>query len=150
MVHSEKFKSRMVSKMVGPHAISANALSRQAGVGQPTLSRWLRQARTVSGMLNSKKSRGSGKKAKGPSQDWNPEEKFRVVVESRGLSEEEFDEIFDKIKKRGLAYGSGPFSPEDMDINHWDGGRGVYFRDPSGHLLEILTRDYTPELFNSE
>ena len=99
MVHSEKFKSRMVSKMVGPHAISANALSSKAGVGQPTLSRWLRQARTVSGMLNSKKSRGSGKKAKGPSQDWNPEEKFRVVVESRGLSEEELGAF---LRKEGL------------------------------------------------
>ncbi len=65
------------------------------------------------------------------------------------VSEDEFDEIFDKIKERGLAYGSAPFSPEDMDINHWDGGRGVYFRDPSGHLLELLTRDYTPELLKS-
>ena len=99
MVHSEKFKSRMVSKMVGPHAISANALSSQAGVGQPTLSRWLREARTVSGMLNSKKSRGSRKKATGPSQGWSPEEKFRVVVESRGLSEEELGAF---LRKEGL------------------------------------------------
>jgi hypothetical protein len=41
MVHSEKFKSRMVAKMVGPHAVSANALSGQVGICQPTLSRWL-------------------------------------------------------------------------------------------------------------
>ncbi len=63
------------------------------------------------------------------------------------MSEDEFDEIFDKIKKRGLVYGSGPGTSEDMDINHWDGGRGVYFRDPSGHLLELLTREDTPQLF---
>jgi hypothetical protein len=27
-------------------------------------------------------------------------------------------------------------------INHRDGGRGLYFEDPGGHLLEILTRPY--------
>jgi catechol 2,3-dioxygenase-like lactoylglutathione lyase family enzyme len=27
-------------------------------------------------------------------------------------------------------------------INHRDGGRGVYFEDPDGHLLELLTRPY--------
>ena len=58
------------------------------------------------------------------------------------VSEEEFDTIFGRIKNRELLYGSGPFTPEDGEINHWNGGRGVYFRDPSGHLLELLTRDY--------
>jgi catechol 2,3-dioxygenase-like lactoylglutathione lyase family enzyme len=57
------------------------------------------------------------------------------------VSEAEFDEIFGRIVAAGLAYGSGPFAPEDGQINHWNGGRGVYFRDPAGHLLEILTRD---------
>ncbi len=100
MVHSEKFKARMVAKMVGPHAISANALSQQVGIGQPTLSRWLREARTVSGMLNSKKSRGSRtKKTPGQPQGWSPEEKSRVVVESRGLSEEELGAF---LRKEGL------------------------------------------------
>jgi catechol 2,3-dioxygenase-like lactoylglutathione lyase family enzyme len=55
------------------------------------------------------------------------------------VSEDEFDGIFDRVCGEGLAYGSGPFSPEDMQINHRDGGRGFYFRDPSGHLLEVLT-----------
>jgi catechol 2,3-dioxygenase-like lactoylglutathione lyase family enzyme len=35
------------------------------------------------------------------------------------------------------------FHPDDMKINNWNGGRGVYFRDPNGHLLELLTRDYS-------
>ena len=61
------------------------------------------------------------------------------------VSEPEFDEIFGRVKDAGLSYGSGPFSPEDGEINHWNDGRGVYFRDPSGHLLELLTRDYTRE-----
>ena len=64
------------------------------------------------------------------------------------VSEAEFDEIFGRVLEEGLAYGSGPFSPEDKEINHWNGGRGVYFRDPAGHLLEILTRDYTPEMLD--
>jgi hypothetical protein len=49
------------------------------------------------------------------------------------------------VKAEGLTYGSGPFTPEDMKINNWNGGRGVYFRDPNGHLLELLTKDYSAE-----
>ena len=37
------------------------------------------------------------------------------------------------------TYGSGPYSLEDMKINHRRGGRGFYFRDPNGHVLEVLT-----------
>ena len=55
------------------------------------------------------------------------------------VSEREFDAIFDRIKAEGIRYGSGPFSPENMQMNRRGGGRGVYFRDPSGHLLELLT-----------
>jgi catechol 2,3-dioxygenase-like lactoylglutathione lyase family enzyme len=57
------------------------------------------------------------------------------------VSEAEFDAIFGRVADAGLVYGSGPGSPEDGELNHWNGGRGVYFRDPSGHLLELLTRD---------
>jgi catechol 2,3-dioxygenase-like lactoylglutathione lyase family enzyme len=62
------------------------------------------------------------------------------------VSESEFDEIFGRITEDGLAYGSTPWTPADATINDWNGGRGVYFRDPSGHLLELLTRDYTADL----
>ena len=62
-------------------------------------------------------------------------------------SEAEFDEFFGRIVDEGLVYGSEPWTPENMKINDWNGGRGVYFRDPSGHLLELLTRDYTAEQF---
>ena len=57
------------------------------------------------------------------------------------VSEAAFDEILAKVKAQGLTFGSGPRSSEDGQMNHWHGGRGVYFRDPNGHLLEILTRD---------
>ena len=56
------------------------------------------------------------------------------------VSDEEFDAIFGRIKAEGIPYGSGPFSRDDMDINHHRGGRGVYFDDPAGHVLELLTR----------
>jgi catechol 2,3-dioxygenase-like lactoylglutathione lyase family enzyme len=55
------------------------------------------------------------------------------------ISEAEFDEIFDRVKAEGITYGSGPRSSEDMAINHRHGGRGFYFKDPNGHLLEVLT-----------
>lgn len=58
------------------------------------------------------------------------------------VSETEFDEIFGRLKGESIKYGSGPFNSENMSINHNDGGRGLYFRDPGGHLLEILTVDY--------
>jgi catechol 2,3-dioxygenase-like lactoylglutathione lyase family enzyme len=65
------------------------------------------------------------------------------------VSEAEFDSIFGRIISEGIVYGSGPATPEDMSTNQWNGGRGVYFRDPAGHLLELLTRDYTIEQFAS-
>lgn len=55
------------------------------------------------------------------------------------VSEEEFDAIFGRIQAEGIPYGSEPRALENMDINHRGGGRGVYFRDPNGHILELLT-----------
>jgi len=55
------------------------------------------------------------------------------------ISEAEFDAIFDRVKAEGIAYGSAPFSRADMQINHRHGGRGFYFEDPNGHVLEVLT-----------
>jgi catechol 2,3-dioxygenase-like lactoylglutathione lyase family enzyme len=56
------------------------------------------------------------------------------------VSDAEFDAIFQRVEDDGLTYGSGPFSSEDMKINHRGGGRGFYFKDPNGHLLEVLTK----------
>ena len=58
------------------------------------------------------------------------------------VTEAEFDEIFDRIRDRGLPYWADPHEHEPGEINTWDGGRGVYFEDPNGHLLEIITRPY--------
>jgi catechol 2,3-dioxygenase-like lactoylglutathione lyase family enzyme len=58
------------------------------------------------------------------------------------VSEAEFDEIFARIKDRGLAYWADPFHRQPNRINHNDGGRGLYWDDPDGHNLEIITRPY--------
>jgi catechol 2,3-dioxygenase-like lactoylglutathione lyase family enzyme len=58
------------------------------------------------------------------------------------VSEAEFDEIFGRIKGKGLNYWADPFHTKAGEINTHDGGRGVYFDDPSGHRLEIITRPY--------
>jgi catechol 2,3-dioxygenase-like lactoylglutathione lyase family enzyme len=55
------------------------------------------------------------------------------------VSEEEFDAILERVRSEQVPYGGGPFSLDDMKINHRRGGRGFYFRDPSGHVLEVLT-----------
>jgi catechol 2,3-dioxygenase-like lactoylglutathione lyase family enzyme len=58
------------------------------------------------------------------------------------VSETEFDEIFARIKARKLPYWADPHQSKRDQINQWDDGRGLYFEDPNGHLLEILTRCY--------
>jgi catechol 2,3-dioxygenase-like lactoylglutathione lyase family enzyme len=58
------------------------------------------------------------------------------------VSEEEFDAIFARIQKAGVPYYADPAHQEVGEINHLDGGRGVYFDDPNGHKLEIITRPY--------
>lgn len=58
------------------------------------------------------------------------------------VSEAEFDQIFGRIASRGLAYWADPALTRKGEINHLDGGRGVYFEDPVGNVLEIITRPY--------
>jgi catechol 2,3-dioxygenase-like lactoylglutathione lyase family enzyme len=58
------------------------------------------------------------------------------------VGEEEFDAAFGRIRERGLPYWADPGRSQPGVINHRDGGRGVYFPDPDGHLLEFLTRPY--------
>ena len=58
------------------------------------------------------------------------------------VTEDEFDAIFKRICERGLTYWADPFHRQPGEINHNDGGRGVYWDDPDGHRLEIITRPH--------
>ncbi|MDQ3274002.1 MAG: VOC family protein, partial [Actinomycetota bacterium] len=58
------------------------------------------------------------------------------------VSDRKFDEIFGRIRERKLSYWADPYHREPDEINTRDGGRGLYFDDPDGHNLEILTRPY--------
>lgn len=58
------------------------------------------------------------------------------------MSEAEFDEVFGRLQAQGIPYWSDPGKTRQGEVNCNDGGRGVYFEDPSGHLLEIITRPY--------
>ena len=58
------------------------------------------------------------------------------------VGEAEWDQIFDRIRARGLPYWADPGRSRPGEFNTHDGGRGVYWEDPSGHFLEIITRPY--------
>jgi catechol 2,3-dioxygenase-like lactoylglutathione lyase family enzyme len=55
------------------------------------------------------------------------------------VSEAEFDGIWSRVKARDLPYGSAPDDHENGRLYRRRGGRGFYFADPSGHLLEVMT-----------
>src|SRR5262245_41480210 len=70
------------------------------------------------------------------SDEEDPEESHHYAFH---VSEAEFDAIFGRVKAKGIAYGAEPDSPDDGRINTRRGGRGFYFEDPNGHLLEVMT-----------
>jgi len=78
----------MLRRLIGPDAVSANALAREVGVGQTMLSRWLRESRSVEPMSSSKKKK-----------QWTGAEKLRVVIEARGLSETDLGAL---LRREGL------------------------------------------------
>jgi catechol 2,3-dioxygenase-like lactoylglutathione lyase family enzyme len=71
--------------------------------------------------------------------DFDTDDGFESHHYAFKVGEREFDEIFGRINAENIAYGSGPGALDDMKINHRSGGRGFYFRDPNGHVLEVLT-----------
>ena len=97
MEYSETLRSEMVAKMIGPQAVSANALSKRVGIRQPTLSRWLREAR-LTGV-----SRGSKRAAETPGRRqpkrWTAEEKLRIVTSAASLEGSALGEL---LRREGL------------------------------------------------
>ncbi|HEY5651674.1 MAG TPA: VOC family protein [Acidimicrobiia bacterium] len=58
------------------------------------------------------------------------------------VTESEFDKISERIAQRDVVFWALPGRNHPGEINRRDGGRGLYFEDPDGHMLEILTRPY--------
>jgi len=94
--YTEGFRTRMIERLAGPDAISASALAKEVGVSQNTLSRWLRQAPTLSSMGSKKNERRGG--AQGP-RKWNGVEKLQVVLEAASIPESELGEF---LRKKGI------------------------------------------------
>jgi len=74
--------------------------------------------------------------------DFAIKENFSTNHYAFKVSDHQFDEILGKITMDHIHFGSGPSSVDDGEINNNDGGRGLYFEDPNGHVLEIITKDY--------
>ena len=58
------------------------------------------------------------------------------------VDEADFDGVFARIRASHAAYYADPHRQEPQQINHHFGGRGVYFDDPNGHLMEVITQPY--------
>ncbi len=58
------------------------------------------------------------------------------------VGDDEFGASFARIKDQGLPYWADPGRTQRDVVNTRDGGRGLYFEDPDGHLMEIITRPY--------
>lgn len=138
MKYSESFKTKMVQKMLTGR--SANSLAQETGVNQPTLSKWLRDARTVSGVA--KRTR-SGERAPAPRrpEEWSAEEKLEVVLEARGLGEAKLGEF---LRRKGL---------HEEQLRQWEqavssaaleslrGGRKSAGRSPDAKRIKELERE---------
>jgi len=70
---------------------------------------------------------------------FDDDEEFESHHYAFHVSDAEFNAIFGRIREAKLAYGSAPWRLDEGKLNDWNGGRGVYFRDPDGHVLELMT-----------
>ncbi len=74
--------------------------------------------------------------------DFDTDENFSTLHFAFKVNDTQFDEILGRLKEEGIPFGSSPRSKIDGTFNTDHGGRGAYFEDPNGHVLEILTADY--------
>jgi catechol 2,3-dioxygenase-like lactoylglutathione lyase family enzyme len=67
-------------------------------------------------------------------------DRFEIHHYAFHVSDLEFDAILKRVQEAGIPFGSDPRNLGNRELNSWNGGRGVYFCDPNGHILELLTR----------
>jgi catechol 2,3-dioxygenase-like lactoylglutathione lyase family enzyme len=70
---------------------------------------------------------------------FDQEASFKSLHYAFHVDDAAFDAILGRVREEGLPYGSEPWSLADGKLNDWNGGRGVYFKDPDGHILELMT-----------
>ncbi len=76
--------------------------------------------------------------------DFATQEQFKWHHYAFHVSDDEFDQIFSRIQDDGIAYGSGPYSADNMKVGRpHQGGRTVYFHSPDRHIFEIMTQPQT-------
>lgn len=125
--YSEKFKRKMVQRMSGPTPTSATALSKEVGVAQATLSRWLVAAGTIGGMSKKKDLITSDVRPR-RAEDRSPEEKLRLVTEAASLSENELGAF---LRRHGL---------HDADLDSWRESMLGALRPTNKHVKSIEGR----------
>lgn len=74
--------------------------------------------------------------------DFDTDEHFSTLHFAFKVNDTQFDDILGRVKQEGIPFGSSPRSKTDGTFNTDYRGRGVYFKDPNDHTLEILTADY--------
>ena len=72
--------------------------------------------------------------------DFDTHTSFGTLHYAFHVSDEEFDAILKRVEQASIPFGSEPWNLENRQLNSWNSGRGVYFRDPNGHILELMTR----------
>ncbi len=97
MDYPEGFKEKMIRRMTGVNAVSANELSAEVEVHQSTLSRWLREAGNI-GAMSKRNTDRTASKQKRP-QDWTADEKLQVVLDATAVSEEDLGAF---LRTKGL------------------------------------------------
>jgi transposase len=99
MMYSQGLKARLVRRMAGPERISAVALAREVGIGQPTLSRWLREARAAGRSPGATSQVAMTNKKRSAKKQWTVEDKLRILVESSKLAGNELGEY---LRREGV------------------------------------------------
>ena len=127
MPYSERFKGRMVQRMAQPGGMSASELAVEEGVAQPTLSRWLREARRLGSMTTDPSPQSNGRKeppapaaqgGKSP-RAWTAQEKFRVLLEAARIPEAERGAF---LRREGL---------HEAQIQEWSAAATLALNTPS-------------------
>lgn len=108
MVYAEKFKAKIVRRLVGPNAVSATQLAKEVGISQATLSRWLLERGTRYPMVNRDDENDSVelRQPRRP-QDWPAAERLEAVLEASALGE---DELGAFLRRKGL---------HEVDLAEW-------------------------------